>query len=1118
MNQRSYICLLGNKHPHQFCMPLLLLILLAFFSCKNKTTLFTTLDARQTGIAFVNSVTDSDTLSILDYLYFYNGGGVAVGDINNDGLDDVFFTANKKGGNKLYLNKGNLQFEDITATAGLQGRADWNTGATMADVNGDGLLDIYVSTVSGIRSLRSVNELYVNNGNNTFTEKAAAYGLNHTGFSTQAAFFDMDKDGDLDCYLLNQSLHFPQNYSDTSVRRKPNADAGDKLYRNDNGRFTDITAAAGIYSSTLGYGLGIAIADLNSDGWEDIYVSNDFRENDYYYLNNRNGTFTETGATAFGHYSRFSMGSDVADYNNDGFPDIITLDMLPEDEAILKASQGDEVSDIFDYKNRYGYQHQYARNCLHKNVYNGQRFSDVAQQGGISATDWSWSALFADYDNDGRKDLFITNGIQKRPNNLDFIKFNRGTYFQPGVGDAKLFDRELLKNMPSGAVHNYMYRGTREEIFSDESINWGFEKPTLSNGAAYSDLDNDGDLDLVVNNVNAEAGIHRNNSAGKRWIQFTLQGDSGNRFGIGAKIYIWQRDSLQYQQLMLTRGFQSSVSPVVHFGLGDDTLVQKLMVVWPNQRSQTITGLRTNQRLVLKATDARDSFQTTSVFPSPLQLFTDITAGSGINWSHKENEFYDFNRQYFIPHKISAEGPKLAVADINNDGLDDFYVCGAKNQSGQLFIQDKSGRFAAAQQALFARDSAIEETDAVFFDADNDKDNDLYIVSGGCEYRDGDSLLQDRLYLNDGKGNFAKAAQDLPAARVNKSCAVVLDVNGDGAMDIFLGGRADAYVYGKIPPSFLLLNDGRGQFTDASAQWLNENRQAGMVTAAAADDLNKDGKPDLVLVGEWMPVTILKNTGTAFKNVTGETGLANTTGLWRSLAIINVDGGGDRDILLGNYGNNSKLQAGGAGPLRMYVNDFDKNGEREQLLAINKGGNYYTFLGKEDLEKQLPALKRKFLRYGEMAGKTIYQVFDEKALDTARLFEAKQLSSCFIRGNREMVYTAEVLPAPAQVAPVNAMADLGADTSAPSMLLLGQNFYGTLPYEGRYDAGVGTFLQYNPAQSRLQPVSNWLLNLALTGEVRDLKVLRTARGNCLLVARNNGPLSLYHYRYNWPAL
>ncbi|MEJ7913664.1 MAG: VCBS repeat-containing protein, partial [Chitinophagaceae bacterium] len=871
---------------------ILFIILSSWFisSCHRTDTLFTSVSSSTTNISFRNEPLKRKAFGILYYLYYYNGGGVSTGDINNDGLADIYFTANSPGKNKLYLNKGNFKFEDITETSQVKGSADWCTGSTMADVNGDGYLDIYVSAVSHDHGLKGRNELFINNKNNTFTESAPVYGLDFSGYSTQSVFFDYDHDGDLDCYILNQSHKANENIVDTINRRKFDAYAGDRLYRNEmntaSKKFIDVSAQAGIYQSSLDYGLGMAVADFNNDGWEDIYIGNDFHENDYYYVNKGDGTFAESAGKHFNHFSRFSMGNDAADYNNDGQMDIITVDMLPQDEKILKSYGSDEQFDTYKQKIiNNGYLPQSSKNCLQTNNGNGISFSDVSLISGVSATDWSWSPLFADFDNDGNKDLFISNGIVKRPVDLDYIKFVSDLYVHKALNQTDKYDNMALEKMPDGASHPFLYKGDGQLNFDDVSDSWGSgDMKGYFNGASYADLDNDGNLDLVINCIDAPAVILKNNAKKKNFISISFKGTGMNSFGIGAKAYLFNRQKMQYQQLMLTRGFQSSAEPRLHFGLGDIKKIDSLLVVWPNQKYQLIRNVEAGKQILVKQEEAMAGFKHELFFPVKDSLLKDITHEIDISWKHTENRFIDFNTQYLIPHMQSTRGPKIAVADINNDGLDDFFVCGAKGNAGCLMAQNKEGRFLLSDTSLFKSSMSSEDVDAIFFDANQDGYPDLYVVSGGNEYEDGNPHLADHLYLNDTKGHFTLATGSLPSILSNKTSVAFADIDKDGDNDIFIGGFANAKAYGYPQSSYLQLNDGKGNFTLAPTAVITL-KETGMVTCSAFTDLNQDGWPDLVIAGEWMPVKLYMNN----KGVFHEISIPQSTGLWQTLYCTDVN-------------------------------------------------------------------------------------------------------------------------------------------------------------------------------------------------------------------------------------
>ncbi|KYP15661.1 VCBS repeat-containing protein, partial [Flavihumibacter sp. CACIAM 22H1] len=827
------------------------------------------------------------------------------------------------------------------------------------------------------------------------------------------------------------------------------------------------------------------------DGWDDIYVGNDFHENDYYYINTGDGRFVESGQDHFRHYSRFSMGNDINDFNNDGLPDIITVDMLPQDEKVLKTYGSDENADTYKFKlTRHGYQHQYSKNCLQVNNGKGESFSETSLISGVAATDWSWSPLFADFDNDGNKDLFISSGIVKRPVDMDYIRFVSDLVAKTDEKNLSELDSKAIAEMPDGASHPYFYKGDGVLKFEDVSEAWGTARLSgYFNGASYADLNNDGRLDMVVNCLNGKALVLKNNHPDKYSLEIHLKGKEANRFGIGAKVWLFYNGKMQYQQLSLTRGFQSSVEPVLHFGIDSLRYIDSLLIVWPSQKFQLVRNVPAKGDLEFQEIYAGGVFRYDSFFAPPPPVLQKISSPNGLTWKHQENIFFDQNKQYLIPHQLSTLGPALAVADINLDGLDDFYIGGASGQAGQLFIQVTPGQFRASSGSDFSAAVASEETAALFFDANNDTYPDLYVVSGGNEYDANHPALADHFYLNDGKGNLRPAQDAIPALLLNKSCVQSADFDKDGDLDLLVGGLSDAKIYGLPQSSYLLVNDGKGSFTKADAA-IAPLDTIGMVTTAAFTDLNKDGWPDLVLAGEWMPVKIYLNNKGKFV----ATDLPASTGLWQSLTIADVNRDGYPDLLAGNWGLNNKFYAGKDGPLKLYIKDFDKNGSTEQILTYSIKGEEYTFLAKDELERALPVLKKAYLKYSEVAGKSVQFMFYD--LFTGYLEKKAEVlaSSVFINDGKGG-FTRQDLPDQFQLSPVFSFVELDA-----AHWLAGGNFYGTIPYEGRYD-GLEPSVLSATENNRLKFSG---LIPGINGEIRTMKWLKSGKAApLLLVGRNN---------------
>lgn len=1094
---------------------LILTLLLLVFSCtlkeKESGSLFTRLSPAATNIDFVNKLTETEQSNIIEYLYFNNGGGVAAGDINNDGLIDLYFTSNQ-GPNRLYLNKGNFKFEDITASAGVAGSGDWKTGVTMADVNGDGLLDIYVCEVGSYKNRHGRNQLFINQGNLTFKDEAHAYGLDFQGFSTQAAFFDYDMDGDLDMYLLNHSVHTSRSYGYSSLRYDRDSLAGDRLYRNDevDGKrvYHEVTREAGIYSSQIGYGLGVNICDINNDGFPDIYISNDFHENDYLYINNGNGTFTERLTEFMGHTSRSSMGNDIGDFNNDGLLDVIVLDMLPDVEKIRKASAGEDDYELSEIKRNYGYNYQFVRNTLQLNL-GGGMFSEIGQLAGISSTDWSWSPLFCDVDNDGWKDLFITSGIYRRANDLDYIKFLTGANrFFPSKDNSKVPDRVLFEKMPLYPNVSYIYKNNRNLTFTNMALAWGFDKRSYSNGATYADLDNDGDPDLIVNNINDNAFIYRNNADKQpdtHFLSLVLKGKGLNTGGIGARVTVYCNGQIQVEEQFPTRGFLSSVSSVLHFGLGKAEKVDSLVVRWPDLSEQTIKEIPADRVFSLDIKNAIRQVGSNKQDSVNYKLFVPEKI-TGLEFRHKEDAYTDFNRERLIPHSLSAEGPALAAGDVNGDGLEDLFIGGAKGEASVIFIQQADGTFSPLNLPVLSGEHFADDVDALFFDADGDGDLDLYIVRGGNELPAGDPRLTDLLLINNGKGVFIKG--ELPLMSHNGSCVRPCDFDDDGDVDLFVGSRSVPGAYGLSPDQYLLENDGHGHFRNVTGTRSSGLKNIGMVTDASWIDYDHDGDPDLVVAGEWMKVTLFRNDKGHFIDVTRAAGFDETSGWWNCLAVADVNGDGNPDLIAGNLGLNSLLKASVGEPVEMYLNDFDNNGSLDQVICSWQRGKSYPVASLDDLAGQIPGLKKKFPHYSDFAGKSAKDIFGKKALSQSIVKKVVLFETCLFLNNGDGTFRREKLPMEAQFSPIRDILVRDVNRDGIMDLVMVGNNYAVRPAYGRYDASYGWCIlgNKNGLYKTLMPVES---GFRVSGDARRIVPVDISGKHYVVAAVNDGKMQIF---------
>ena len=1086
------------------------------FSCDKKSTssqLFSKLSIAETGIDFKNKLTETHKYNYFTYPYMYLGGGVSVGDINNDGLEDIFFTGNMVP-NKLYLNKGNLQFEDISHSAGIEGDERWYAGTTLVDINQDGYLDIYCS-VSGKNPPHN-NVLYINNQNNTFTEKAAKYGIDHDGQSMQSTFFDYDKDGDLDLYIINYpptSFVAPLEYYHYMLDNHELKDS-DRLFRNDDGHFTDVTVEAGL--SSFGLSLGVVASDVNNDGYTDIFVSNDFNAPDFLFINNQDGTFTNQIDTSLQQTSFFGMGADIADFNNDGHMDIFQLDMSSEDNFRSKANMSAMDPAAFYKSVDIGLHHQYMHNSLQLNNGNeeGQLplFSNVSKLAGVSSTDWSWAGLLADFDNDGWKDLFVTNGIRRDVNNKDFYakyreffdKMESSPDYEKKEEDAGIL--KILEELPSEKLSNYMFRNNQDLTFSRKTKEWGFEEKTFSNGVAYSDLDNDGDLDLVINNLEDTASIYRNNAEGTNQLTIDLKGQN-KVLPNGSNVTIFTEEGMQTQEFNTVRGYLSSVSPLVHFGLGATQKVDSILVKWSNGSLTKLQNIKANQRLTINYDSTKPiNLKSEGEIVQQKRFQTLDTTNL---FKHQENPFDDFAKEILLPHKNSTLGPSLAIGDLNGDGLDDYIAGGSIGQPSAAYVQDNTGNFEILPIPDFIDDKYYEDLGIVIFDADRDGDQDFYIASGGNEFEVGSLGYQNRLYENLGEGKFRRNKEALPDLKTSGLDVTTNDYDNDGDLDIFVGGRLIPKKYPYPADSYILENvstTSELKFVDVTQKILPDLKELGLVTTSIWIDFDEDGWEDLVVVGEWMPIKFYKNNQGKFEDVSEKLLQGKTNGWWFDIQKGDFDNDGDQDLIVGNLGKNYKYQASEDAPFRVYLNDFDENETADIVLSYKKGDMEFPVRGRQCSSQQMPAIKAKFKDYNSFAGASLKQIYTTEMLENSLSYEITSFESIYLE-NENGKFIPKSLPQLAQISSINKFVVEDFDSDGNLDFVLAGNLYNAEVETPRADASFGLYLKGDGAGS-FQAITMKESGLKIVGDVRDMEMLTIKGEKHILAAKNDDQLQL----------